>query len=329
MTDNELATYLDTSTIVHIGIGKAASTSIQTFFQNHNEVSNLARPFVNQEHRNLYKSILKLDRQELDFEKTRNQIQKNYDKSPDSLCKFISDEAFSSSPWPTEIAFRIHKIFPRAKILIITRNQIDAIKSYYFSHGQTPSGNVPRHMKNRKLPFSEWLDDNLFRMENNLYHKLDHQYFKTINYKHLILPYISVFGKSSVRVMLFEEMVNSPTTFFSSLFDYLGLDYEHPDNDQKLEQINQRGSRLEFQYDAIRSRLPLKGVSKFIPFFQLIKGSLISWSRNHCANDVEVSPQQLSRIKKLYARPNSWAQSEFKLSMKDNGYFLLPNKSLK
>ena len=327
MSNNEHSTFPDTPTIVHIGIGKAASTSIQTFFENHNAVSNLARPFIDQEHRNLYSSILKLDRQELDFEKVRTQIQKKYDKFPNALCKFISNESFSSSPWPTEIAYRIQQIYPNAKILIIIRNQTDAIKSYYFSHGRTPSGNVPRYMKSHKLQFSEWLDDNLFRLENNLYYKLDHQYFKTINYKHLILPYLSVFGKSSVRVMLFEEMVNSPATFFNSLFEYLGIDYGHPDNAQKLEQVNQRGSHFEFQYDAIRSKLPFKGISNFIPFFQLVKGCLVNWSKNHHTTDVKLSSHQLSRIEKLYAEPNSWAQAEFKLNMENNGYFLIPNSS--
>ena len=84
------------------------------------------------------------------------------------------------------------------------------------------SGNVPRHMKSRKIPFSEWLDDKLFRLENSLSYKSDHQYFKTINYHRPISAYLSVLGKRNVCVLLFEEMVNSPETFFSSLFVYLG-----------------------------------------------------------------------------------------------------------
>ena len=121
MQEIKHSTNSEIPTIIHIGIGKAASTSIQTFFQNHSGVSNLARPFVDQNHRNLYASISKSDRQELDFEKIRDQIQKNYHKSETSLCKVISDEGFSSSPWPSEIAYRIHQIYPNAKILIIIR----------------------------------------------------------------------------------------------------------------------------------------------------------------------------------------------------------------
>ena len=329
MQEIKHSTNSEIPTIIHIGIGKAASTSIQTFFQSHSGVSNLARPFVDQNHRNLYASISKSDRQELDFEKIRDQIQKNYHKSETSLCKVISDEGFSSSPWPSEIAYRIHQIYPNAKILIIIRNQIDAIKSFYFSHGRIPSGNVPRHMKNQKIPFSEWLDDNLLRVENNVYNKLDHQYFKTLNYRHLILPYKSVFGKSNVRVLLFEEMVNSPQLFFTSLFEYLGLDYSERDETHRLEQVNQRGSYFEFQYDAIRSKLPFQGASKFIPFFRFIKDGLASWSKNNHSMDVEITPYQLSRIKKLYAEPNTWAQSEFELNMKSNGYFLAPSHGLR
>ena len=46
--------------------------------------------------------------------------------------------------------------------------------------------------------------------------------------------------------------------------------------------------------------------------------------KNNHSMDVEITPYQLSRIKKLYAEPNTW-QSEFELNMKSNGYFLAPS----
>ena len=63
--------------------------------------------------------------------------------------------------------------------------------------------------------------------------------------------------------------------------------------------------------------------------FRFIKDGLASWSKNNHSMDVEITPYQLSRIKKLYAEPNTWAQSEFELNMKSNGYFLAPSHGLR
>ena len=311
--------------IFHIGVMKAASTTLQDFFSKHSEISSYGRPFVNEDQRHLFTSILTKDRYELDFLDVRNKIYSFQSEKPNSRCSIISDEKLSSSAWPSEIAFRLHQICPDAKILVVLRNQLDAITSFYFAHGKRPSGNIPISTMNTYVPFSEWIEDNLYRMETDQYHKLDHQYFKSLDYCRLLSPFIKFFGVSNIRVALFEELRESPYGFYKSICEWLGISYLQFERTSELIHKNQRPSELKFKYDIIRSKLPLKGISRFVPFGEKIKNNAFRLSGKTQGADIELNANQIARVKHLYADSNSWVDNKFNLSMAANGYLLANN----
>jgi len=107
----------------------------------------------------------------------------------------------------TLIADRLHQTFPKAKILIVIRNQFDYIFSLYAMrviHRGRESQNLSRYLDKRFYPA--------------LKEKLD--------YSRLITKYHQLFGKEQVQVLLYEELNTNPDLFIDKVLDFIGVDID-------------------------------------------------------------------------------------------------------
>ena len=215
-------TSTEKNTIIHIGMPKAASTSLQQNFfarlplinftggpENYNSTSNLA--FVKTVHNNeLY----------FDADKIREEITKDYDPA----LPIVLSKEFACAPFiplsrgipqsRTTIAKRFKALFPNAKILIIIRNQLKLQKSLYSEFYKHES----RFLKSHMVSFKKWMELNR-KLESegkqNVFHFAD--------FYSLITLYKSLFDE--VKVVVFEEMIKDMHGFLENdLCEFIGIE---------------------------------------------------------------------------------------------------------
>lgn len=120
------------------------------------------------------------------------------------------------------VAHRIYKAFPHAKILIVLREQAEAVVSTYYLHLKSGACDSFDDFLNReydgRMP--------VFSSEHFCYHRL-------------IDLYQSLFGPSNVRTMLYEDFKNRPREFIKEISIFSGaeipenLDFEKRENENR------------------------------------------------------------------------------------------------
>ncbi len=122
-------------------------------------------------------------------------------------------ECFGSSGMhvdPLEMAKRIYRLVPDARIIMVLREQIAWLRSIYQHYlMQLPPG---------RRSFTDFLDslEGKSALSTGLYHQ-------TIN------AYQQQFTPAHVHVMLLEQMVKQPEMAFAGLTDFLGVDRHIPE----------------------------------------------------------------------------------------------------
>ncbi len=106
---------------------------------------------------------------------------------------------FNSARAPSQIK----KFNPNSKILILIRNPVDVVYSYYYS------GLIPN-----RIPISQSL-------------RLDHpsvkDMWKNLQYGTNIRRWIKYFGKNNVKIIIFEEFLQNPQKCFKELCNFLEI----------------------------------------------------------------------------------------------------------
>ncbi len=99
-----------------------------------------------------------------------------------------------------DMAKKIHSIFPNSKIIICIRSQYTMIPSLY-QYVYIKSGG--------SLAYSEYLNEII---KNN-----------KLNYYDFVTKYLNTFCEGSVKVLLFEDLMNNKVDFFNDFFDFIDL----------------------------------------------------------------------------------------------------------
>lgn len=123
----------------------------------------------------------------------------------------------------TTIANRLHELFPKAKILLVLRNQVDLLQSLYAINVQWK--------ETKKIDEFIWMNNSgklkrdsggaspAYFNTSEAYESLD-----GYDYNSLIKTYKERF--ENVTVLLFEEFLTSPTSFSEKLATFFNLDKE-------------------------------------------------------------------------------------------------------
>lgn len=231
---------------VHIGHSKTGTTTLQNhLFSRHQQISYLGRPYKNPIFEQEIRRLSYQDSSSYSFEGLRDLIE-NYRKGVSNKAIVISEEIFSSVQSNDRglIAQRIKNVFSPCSILLIIRNQIDIIQSFYTFLGgvvlnlDRPTGKL--------VGFDRWLKR---EWRNRMY-----GYFSEINYWDLIQHYIDLFGLENVHILLFEDLVHNKNKFIGSLSELLNIEER-----KALKLLDQRHERRgpshrEFRYKQLKSK---------------------------------------------------------------------------
>ncbi len=190
---------------IHIGLTKAASSTLQKFFAEYE----LLR-FVNR-----YETAKILTAKNpfaYDLEKTRDFFTENIRKIADEgKTPVFSHERLGGNPHSghydaREIADRLHAAVPNARILLCIREQMGMLASCYKQYvrigGVRTLNDYLLPVWDQRVPLFEWTF---------------YEYHRIIQY------YFGLFGRDNVNVVLVEELQNDPRAFYEGLCGFMGI----------------------------------------------------------------------------------------------------------
>jgi hypothetical protein len=188
--------------IIHVGYHKAASTFLQQ----------LVFPGLTTDHLCFDLRLLHYIEYEDAFnaEKFRRRIGTRLGQTENPL-RILSHEELTGHPHgyrqsdPFRIARRLHEAYPRARILIVIRNQFDYMLSLYAYRTGV------KGMETRSL-------DRFLAQEGDL------GLLDKLRYDRLVSLYFDLFSNERVRVLPLEMLQRGPEAFLANLFAFLGCE---------------------------------------------------------------------------------------------------------
>jgi hypothetical protein len=215
----------------------------------------------------------------------------------------VSNEGFSVGTFVpvSETAERLHLAFPKAKIFFIIRNPINWIKSRYLQAFRGVPSKIP------EMPsFSEWLWYNYKKRDctQSIYHDL--------RWGSLLKHYSSLFGKENIKVLVFEQFIQSRNLFMAELSDFIGIDLENTIDKKIKDHFNSTLTRGDILFkNKYFSKCSFLSNRYSIGFVNRILGSKINLKM-----ESDIAKKTLEYIKpELSELINVWG-----LPLKDFGY---------
>lgn len=285
---------------IHVGLPKAASTTIQFGF--FSKLSNIdyygIRPNLDQEtyfRRQILARILNLE--EAEYRMQEGEVRAFFENSINAKKPVvISDEDFSRGHVSSAdlcrtdrylCARRLQDLFPNANIIIMVRNQLNLLPSLY-----------SQWMKNYhvgRVSFDKWMDIQLAKQDS-----FSGSIMGMANYEILYKLYCEVFGAKQVNVFLFEEFCQDVQKGFKSLAEVIGI--QMGSTSDYLTESKQMNSRVSSGELAIRK----SNFGKIIP---IIPPSLRKVGKRFIAGITqnvggELSGLQKERVIEVYSESN-------------------------
>ena len=197
--------------IIHIGGNKTGSTLLQRkLFPKLKDF--LFLNFEENKSKSLKEVIKSLIFQD-DYEYNKHKFfLKKFTKNKNII---FSSEDLVAERFITTIAKRLKECFPNGKVLFVIRNQITAFNSWFVSHGSSLK-NVPKSYWKKYVDLENW-SDYCFNYPNQ-------GPISALNYYKIYIIFSTIFGKSKIKILLYEDLQENPIFFFNELSDILGID---------------------------------------------------------------------------------------------------------
>jgi hypothetical protein len=254
--------------VLHIGYPKAASTFIARFLENQPEVTF-------DQHRLGELLVSRSDPPTVVAKPSPDKIHVSRDESvAESVCWINGQESWQRylyvpGAWdrvkddllvdPGETALRLHKVHPRAKVLMLIREQADWLQSVYkYAMSQLPWS---------RRSFADYCTTPSGVVVLQAGH-----------FDRTIQAYIDVFGAQRIRVLRFEDIVVAPKKFAAELCAFIGIS-ERPIPQRRENETNVQLSRIQRLFPIIE-RLPSRVKTALKPHAMRLlpgaRGSILS-----------------------------------------------------
>ena len=232
--------------IIHIGANKAASTTLQRhLFSKSEDLIYFGEDCEDYaDSKKIIDSMISDDEIHFSLKDTKK-IFNNKLKTNNKKTFVFSSEDILTSRVPSQCAKRLYEILPNSKILIILRNQIDAIQSWYANHGAYLK-QVPKSYWRRYVSFDDWIE---YCFEFHKYSPLESFLYHT----HLNL-YRKHFGMNNIHILLFEDFIYSKPKFISQLSDILEINPSKVNKLLKNKHERPRKTKRQHIYHKIKSQ---------------------------------------------------------------------------
>lgn len=302
-----------TKTVLHIGANKTASTTLQRLlFARHEKLHYLGEDGPGYiEYRDLVDSMVSDDDLYFPHAECTAFFATQHERALGKTLLY-SNEDIMTSRVPLACARRLHEFLPGAEVLLVTRNQVTAVPSFYASHGAYLKPAPPGYFR-RHVSFDDWMNYCIMFIK---YSPLA-SYF----YNRILKIYAELFGKESVHVLLYEEFVADKRNFMDRLSAILGIEAG-----TALQMIDGGHERTRhtarmLSYNRFRSRflwnVPL---SHYIPGGARVRESMQRYLESGPPAEGFMSDEWRNRISALYAEDNAELARNFRVPLASYGY---------
>ncbi len=310
-------------------MSKAASTSIQNITNTHQDFyyfgkhakidSKSNNRYSSAESAYLTRSIINLEKF-TGFEKSSikkinqeiNQAKKN------KKIFFFSNEQFCESTCPMYQAMLIKQVFKTPKILIVIRNQVEALLSHYRFAGHFLKF-APNPYKRKIIKFDDYFTNLLENFNNNGGHKARDwvsDYLRILDLDKFIKQNEIIFGKKNIIIVPFELFVKDNNILLSSISSNTGFKFS--ENFKNSLSINSSkhltSSNLKLVY--YFSKMPFKNYFRKIN--KLLNLNL--FQRFSKGSSLQLNNNQLEQVNKIYSKGNKRISRDYKIDLKSLGY---------
>jgi hypothetical protein len=309
------ANWKDAPVVIHIGLPKCASTTMQRFvFNQHPDIQFLGiyRPVYEWDAETDYMvnapaydylTVLK-GTETLAFSQER--LDGLLPAPEPGKIAVLSDEDLS---FPDKVdrvtkAQRLKASFPNAVILVTIRNPVEWVESWYL---------FEMRKLTKYVPFDDWMDRHWRKLEKSI--------LRVLRYRALVQCYAELFGKNNVRITTLEDLRRDQPAFIRRICAEVGVDPARLPESAKSSAENVRMPSLMLRvartfpavYNA-RGAVPPKMRKRIRELLLRTSGKA----------DVSMPNKWRREIAAFCARDLQWLDSEWDLGLRERGYPMDP-----
>lgn len=204
--------------VIHIGAPKTASTTLQMrLFEKHSGLHFFGEEGAGCEadsDRDTINSMIFDD--DLYFSRAEcARLFETHRRLDPEKTLIYSDGDVMTSRVPVLCAQRLHELLPEAVILLVIRNQLTAIPSFYANHGAYLKPAPPSYFR-RYVSFDDWMQFcTMF---------IKYSPLASFFYNKILRIYADLFGKDRIEILMFEEFILNKETFVRKLCRILEIE---------------------------------------------------------------------------------------------------------
>ncbi len=317
--------------LIHIGMPKAASSSLQLGLLTACPLWAYVGSFSEQDPEGIRRNISKWERRAcvaLNYLITAEEIQ--YRKqdaanrrlfgrdAPQKLPLVISEEQITASHYFTSdtpyvdrglIACRLKEILPNANILLIIRNQLTLLPSLF--------GQMQRHGSTTCRSFSQWVNMQLMREKEGIASAL-----AIADYHGIYQRYVELFGNEKVTVVLFEDYIKGEVEMFRKVIAPLQLDWSEVKPFVRFDVFrNPRVTQIELKLLNIYKNY--RNIGSLVP--RSVRQWCLQASRRFAPVNDNMEEEKIASLAAYYKEGNTALMEKTGILLAGHGYPLLKN----
>ena len=222
----------------------------------------------------------------------------------------FSSEDYCSSPVLGQATARLYRAFPRATIVLVVREPVSALTSWYTNHGAFLKG-VPYRYWRKFVRSEEWCRHLL---QFPRYGPLE--FFRYERFVRILLRH---YPASSLRVLVYEESLRQPEKYASRWAEALGIPAQDISRVLAAPRIRVSNNRWQLLFHQLASGLP-------VSFRRAMQGDDISgetgWKWLAClpGSPVRLPAVYRRQFHEYYRASNRYLEKTLGLDLKAYGY---------
>jgi Sulfotransferase domain len=243
---------------VHIGLPKTATTTLQQkVFASHPGIFYLGPKANYPDFDEVMNGLCFADSLNYDAALGCRVLEKLFPAKDPGKPAVVSQEALSAQGRDRRLkAERLKALFPEARIVLTVRRPEDLLVSVYFQWLKGFGG------KRREVPsLDAWLERD--------WQDAGRGNFLRLQYAKLLELYRSLFGRTNVLLLFFEDLIEDRAKFARQLSEFIGVDSQTTDDLLSQEKSNPRMSSLRYSevrlYSSVPLLQPLQALKHFLP----------------------------------------------------------------
>lgn len=303
---------MSSSTVLHIGGAKTASTSLQRGLFGQTSglryFGELGDGSTTASENEIVRSLLEDDDAFYICGNAESLFARYLDDSGDGILIFSSADIPLASH-PALIAKRLRALVPDpVTVLLVVREQRDALASFYSGHGAWLKP-APKPYYRRFVSFDDWL--------RYLWVEPGRRTLRAFSYWDQIRPYIEIFGLANVRVLPFEKVVRGDASAWADLGALT-----HTEANVALQRFRGYHERNRVTSRQMRFGRMMRWSPPMVsmPDIRSIDGSLGRFLRGGDRFEPTWRPESATDIDTYYSSGNRALSEHFHLALRDLGY---------